>query len=290
MNGNDGDTRALDPLNRRESGGQLRGFMPEFMQSRSAILAPLLSRIAGGAPFGPELFDDPQLAGFDERVIEYPFVAAALRDCAGTRKIQALDVGCVLNNPCIKSCVESHTAMIWFANESMERLEYSKNLGYILGDIRSLTLPDAMTFDFVSCLSTLEHVVMDNTRYGGRPAEFQGLCDDPERFACAALRRIGELVSPGGRLLVSVPFGPFEYLYVYGQPDRPIYYTFDHSRLERLTNSLSERFEISVTIYKVIPGRGWFPAERTDQNILGHADHCAAAGAVALIDAQRKPI
>jgi SAM-dependent methyltransferase len=66
-------------------------------------------------------------------------------------------------------------------------------------DIRHMPFPDAH-FDVVVCISTLEHIGHDNTRYatGERDAAGQGE---------TALGEMERVLRPGGRLLVTVPFG-----------------------------------------------------------------------------------
>jgi SAM-dependent methyltransferase len=282
-----GAEAAVDPLSRRATGGQLRPLRPEFFAERIQVLGPLLAAVEAEGQFLPEMLRDPALANFDERVVEYPMAVAALlgmRRGAGRR---LLDVGCVLNNRTISDQVERCSDSLWFWNASLEPLAYHNNLIYVIGDLRKPALPDGVCFDLVTCFSTLEHIGMDNTRYGGQPAEFEGEIADPERFASEGLRNILRYVAPGGSLLVSVPYGPFEFLYVHGAPDRPIYYTFDQSRLERLAGVL-EGFDVKLSAYRVVPGVGWLPADLgEDRDMLRHAEGCASAGGVAFIEATK---
>ena len=57
------------------------------------------------------------------------------------------------------------------------------------------------SFDLILCVSTLEHVGFDNTRYGVpfRPKDPGG--------AANSLREMAEVLHPNGRVLVSIPFG-----------------------------------------------------------------------------------
>ncbi|MFP6581689.1 MAG: hypothetical protein VCD00_03945 [Candidatus Hydrogenedentota bacterium] len=282
------DTRADDPLNRREAGGQLRGFRPEYNIMKMEHLPPVMEEVWAAGRLREPMLKKTALAGLDERVVEYPLALQALIEAAGNPFLQVLDVGCVLNNPIIKDYVAQLVEMIWFINPSLETLAYESNMTYVLSDIRKVRLPQTLSFDLVTCLSTLEHVGMDNTRYGGAEAEFEGLIEDPQRYAIQGLRSISRFVKVGGRLLVSVPFGPFEYLYMYKQSERPIYYTFDEPRFMEMVACL-DNFEITLVVYKVVPGVGWVKTTLDDdENMLKHADKCAAAGGVAFIDAVRK--
>jgi glycosyltransferase involved in cell wall biosynthesis/SAM-dependent methyltransferase len=70
----------------------------------------------------------------------------------------------------------------------------------VRADIRGLPYREG-TFDLVYCISTIEHVGFDNTRYG--------LPFRPKDAAAAAnsLREMAKALNPHGRLLISVPFG-----------------------------------------------------------------------------------
>ena len=70
----------------------------------------------------------------------------------------------------------------------------------VQADLRRLPYSDG-TFDAVLCVSTLEHVGRDNARYG-LPPEARAEGGD-----VAALRELERILAPGGRLLVTVPFG-----------------------------------------------------------------------------------
>ena len=69
-------------------------------------------------------------------------------------------------------------------------------------DLRALPLRDDW-FDEVVCLSTLEHVGMDNAGYGAAAPR----AEDPRAEAAQALRELLRVVRPGGRVHLSVPFG-----------------------------------------------------------------------------------
>jgi SAM-dependent methyltransferase len=78
----------------------------------------------------------------------------------------------------------------------------SLGVSYLYGDLRTLPLRDDW-FDEVVCLSTLEHVGMDNAVYGAAGPR----AEDPRADAAQALRELLRVVRPGGRVHLSVPFG-----------------------------------------------------------------------------------
>jgi SAM-dependent methyltransferase len=70
-----------------------------------------------------------------------------------------------------------------------------------VADLRELPFADAQ-FDATLCISTLEHIGMDNQVYfdsSGQRVDEQG--------DLTALRELGRVTKPGGRVLVTVPGG-----------------------------------------------------------------------------------
>ena len=275
-----------DALHRRVEGGQLKRFPPDYFPRRDAQITRLLDEVAGGHEIGPDFFLRGPLANYDERVVEYPIALKCLLQAAARGSVDVLDVGCVLNHALMREYVSRAARMIWFMNPSLEPSQYEKNVAFLLADMRVHQLPEELKFPLVTCLSTLEHIGMDNTRYGGGPKEFAEPPERPEAFAIEGTRNIAKLVAPGGTLLISVPYGVFEYVYTYGNTNDPIYYSFNAEMLQALEQSLSG-FEVSHSIYKVVRNCGWVETDTDDRDFLKYADNCAAAGAIALIKARR---
>ena len=276
-------------IRRRKQGGQLQGFQKEFFQLKEHHIPKLVQTVLENDGLRDADLLLPEYSTLDERVVEYAFAAECIAKAPRKGKLRLLDVGCVLNNQAIAAALDAHCDLLWLMNPSLEKPARADNIAYLLGDARAFSMPADLRFDLVTCLSTLEHFGMDNTRYGGTPAEFQGVIHDPERFALKGLENMANWVKPCGQILVSVPYGPFEYLYVEGQPEKPIYYTFDAPRLRTLQRLLSEKeFEVSTTIFKVVPEVGWTRCEIDDPHILRHAEDCASAGAVAFLLATRR--
>jgi len=69
---------------------------------------------------------------------------------------------------------------------------------YSFGDLRAMPFRDG-AFSRVVCVSTLEHVAMDTTRFGAPVREG----DD----ASAAVAELLRVLAPGGTLLATVPYG-----------------------------------------------------------------------------------
>ena len=149
-------------------------------------------------------------AAYDERVVEYPWLFS--RRLSG----RVLDAGSVLNHRHLIERLLPGVEELTIATLAPEPLSHTLlGVSHIYADLRRLPFRDDW-FDEVVCLSTLEHVGMDNTVYGA-PAE---LAEDPGVEAAAALRELLRVVRPGGRVHLSVPFGRREELGWMRQFDR----------------------------------------------------------------------
>jgi hypothetical protein len=282
-----------EPTRRRLPGGRVRGLSPGFFDDQNKAVDSLLPTAWKLGREGKRFSEiDPLLENADfavvgERVVEYPWVIWQIAQVAGGPSRHLADAGCVMNHPSAVKYVNQAFEMIWLMNPAMERLSYPDRVAYILGDVRGHRLPEELKFDVVTCLSTIEHVGMDTRRYGGPGGETNIDVDRPEKNAFPLMGKLFELVRPGGRLLISVPMGPFEYIYDY-RSDLPGFYTFDGSRLDSLIASLPPGGRpADLAVYKVVPGVGWIPTTSDDATILPYAQDCAAAGGVAMISIRK---
>jgi SAM-dependent methyltransferase len=162
-------------------------------RARDRYITQLMS---GGGSLPTERF----AAGLDERVLEIPLAL-------GTARLQepgeVLDAGSALNLPLVRAIVRRPRARVthFTQSDAVEPRLPGDEDRYVraFGDLRRLEFPDA-AFDRVVCVSTLEHVGMDNDRYGAAA----------ERAPDTATGAVAELVrvlAPGGELLISVPYG-----------------------------------------------------------------------------------
>jgi SAM-dependent methyltransferase len=154
---------------------------------------------------GPPLHDGtkasgPFAAGLDERAIEVPL---ALKSARLHEPGEVLDAGAALNLPVVREIVGTPAARvthITLPGVDEPRLRgHEDRFIYASGDLRELPYPSA-TFSRVVCVSTLEHVGMDNSRYGAAA----------EHAAASATSAVSELLrvlARGGELLLTVPYG-----------------------------------------------------------------------------------
>jgi Methyltransferase domain len=133
--------------------------------------------------------------GFDERVIEYPWLASRLP------RGKVLDAGSTLNHPHVLERLLPRVDELHVVTLVPEAVSLP-NVSYEYADLRDLPYGDG-TFDAVVSLSTLEHIGMNQSFYGIHAPR----ADDPAaelRRAVAELRRVGQ------RLFATVPYGAAE--------------------------------------------------------------------------------
>lgn len=128
--------------------------------------------------------------GMSERVIEIPWVLSRI-----SAEQAVLDVG---TSNAYTTYVRHLRAMKPKGLRALDLVHVDRGIPSDRGDMRAMPYADA-SFDLVLCVSTLEHVGMDNTGYGAT--------DSGDGGDLAALRDVRRILKPEGRLLVTVPFG-----------------------------------------------------------------------------------
>lgn len=171
----------------------------------------ILAAIAAGAvrwdvPNG----SDPVGVGIDERIVEFPL---AFQVADFQRPGRILDAGAAMNLPYIRQAIGTPAASVIHFTQSGDK-EMCRFQGdsysYLFGDLRQTDFRDG-AFDRILCISTLEHVGMDNSRYGGeQEGEGTGASvglpagDGSHLDAVAEMLRI---LVPGGQMAITVPYG-----------------------------------------------------------------------------------
>jgi SAM-dependent methyltransferase len=156
----------------------------------------------------------------DARVVEIPWCLSRLR---GSAVRDVLDAGSSLNYEPVVASAPLRDKRLTIATLAPERRCYwSRGISYLFGDLRDLQLRDSC-MDAICCISTIEHVGMDNERYASEVGEARrGASNEFER----AVGELHRILRPGGRLLITFPFGKYE--------DHGWFQQFDAALLDRL--------------------------------------------------------
>ena len=214
----------------------------------------------------------------DERIIEYPWTFAQLDPSTSL----LLDAGSALNHEFLIGTSDLRRKEIVFYTLAPETYCRAPNLSYIFGDLRDTILRDA-TFHEIVCISTLEHIGMDNSKlYTSDPRLNEHEPTDYQRV----MREFHRILAPGGRLMVTVPFGrpqSFGWLQV-----------FDGQLLDATVSSFSGEL-VNSAFYQYTTD-GWILSDRSRCSECEYfdihsqrtaPDGAAAARAVACLELRR---
>jgi len=155
-------------------------------------------------------------------------------------------------------------------NEDVERARAAGGAA-VVADVRAAPFEDG-TVDLVLCISTIEHIGRSNPTYGIADDLGDGRQDIP------ALREMARWLRPGGRVLLSVPYGRFE--------DHGWLINYDREHLTSLI--AASGLEIANEQYLELAG-GWVPRDVHDVVHRGYRSLGAPhAGAVALVELRKE--
>ena len=181
----------------------------------------------------------------DARVVEIPWVLARVANRSGG----LLDAGSSLNYDFVLTAPLLSNKKITIVTLSPEATcLWKTGVSYVFGDLRSMDFRDEC-FDTIVCISTIEHVGMDNFLYTGQKEDTP---KDPQDFLLA-LRELKRVLKQGGILYVTFPFGRFE----------------DHGWFQQLDANLTDRLikefgpsSLNETVFRYEPS-GWQLSNRT---------------------------
>lgn len=180
----------------------------------------------------------------DARVVEVPWLLSRLD---GPRQV-VLDAGSALNNtPTLNNPIMSRHKLYILTLAPEAQAFWRRGISYVYDDLRGLPFKDEF-FDVVACISTIEHVGMDNSRYSAEDGRAVGQPDD-YLVAAAELRRV---LKRGGRLLISFPFGKYE--------DHGWFQQFDAQHADALLNVFQPASH-KETVFRYLPD-GWVLSDR----------------------------
>lgn len=171
----------------------------------------------------------------DCRIVEIPWVISHLEHASPNMRL--LDAGSALNHEFVVQhpAVAQHDLSI--ITLAPERLNFWQlGISYIYDDMRQLPFRDNW-FDMVVCISTLEHVGMDNSLFA---PDYHDYNNDNKSYL-QALLELNRVLRPRGKLYLTLPYGIPE--------DHGWLHQFDATKLDELIEAF-DPIEFTETIYK----------------------------------------
>ena len=207
----------------------------------------------------------------DERLVEYSWLMENLpEEPAGL-----LDAGSALNFEIILNQPKLSNKKITIVNLNPEKNNFARRgVSYLYEDLRNLPFKPEC-FDLITCISTLEHVGMDNTEIYTADEKYKENKDEDYLIAAAELKRV---LKEGGNLFLTVPFGRKQNFGFFQQ--------FNKSMIDKLV----ALFKSSEETYYKYSDNGWQISTREnceqtedtpDKEAKTNSERPAAAGAVA---------
>jgi SAM-dependent methyltransferase len=195
---------------------ELAARLPEDIMRRRPAIPPQVpwseEYVRHHRQFIADVLDDPELIarfrsdealprgygiGLEERVVEYPWTFA--QDLCG----RGLDAGSSLNFQHVLDRFQPRFDELHLFTLAPEFESFpERGISYVYGDARALPYRDGQ-FDTIVCISTLDHVGMDNGEYGSSAARD----DDPQAETRKMMVELRRVVAPGGSILFTVPYG-----------------------------------------------------------------------------------
>lgn len=170
--------------------------------------------------------------GFDERVIEIPQLIKFLSN----DKKMLWDVGAALNNKKFLLLKKIKNKKIIISNLNPECKNHNYlNVSYLYEDAVFTSLKDKI-FDEIVCISTLEHLGFDNSRYDG-----MFITKIRPKYYLKMIKVFRRKLKTGGRLFITVPFGEAK--------NHHWFQVFDKNMLQRIVATFKP-VKSSLTIFQ----------------------------------------
>ena len=181
----------------------------------------------------------------DERIVEYPWLFNRLPTGPG----RLLDAGSILNHPYIlphQKLQEKNCFISTLAPEGWSA--WNLGVSYVFEDLRETCFRDKY-FDFIVCVSTLEHVGMDNSYLYTKDKKKSEKCTSDFIKCLEELRRT---LKENGKILLTVPYGIYQ--------DHGWFQVFDQDLLDTAINAFAPT-QVREWIYRYLPD-GWVRSDR----------------------------
>ena len=189
--------------------------------------------------------------GLDERIVEIPWAVNKLS--SGNAKL--LDAGSSLNFKAIVTLEKIENKDVTIYTFDPERKNFNnKRVSYVYSDLRDLPFKDNL-YDEIACISTIEHIDMDNSIYGWNENNAHV---DNQNKSYEYLKVVEELVrvlKSDGKLLLTFPYGKFE--------NHGFFQQFDREMLDRVLELFDKQGTYGLTFFRYLDG-GWNFCEQED--------------------------
>jgi len=147
----------------------------------------------------PELYG----SGLDERAVEYPWVFSRIK----ASELKILDAGSSLNHKDILAVKPLQLRQLTISNLTKEDFpDAQRRPSYVIEDVRDMCYKDE-SFDAVICISTLEHIGMDNAMVYSSDVDR----DKNNKYAyLTAINEMKRTLKKSGTLYITVPYGEYK--------------------------------------------------------------------------------
>ena len=209
--------------------------------------------------------------GLPERVVEL-----LLLKLSYSPNIRVLDVGHANAMDCHLKVLQSLPRPSYITGIDIANPVYDSHLYYkqsMIGDITKTPFSDG-EFELIWCISALEHFGMDNSVY----------TENFERENTMDIQAIHEmlrLLTTGGKLLITVPYGKYE--------DHGWFKNYDKEHWQRLINIVQSKAKVQEWYFRHTFGKGWSSVHPDELQYIGYYDQAnsGAAGLAAVYITKR---
>jgi len=196
--------RYVDPIvaEQNEFNVSVTRLLKEVVQKVEALdekveeIEDLLCKLRVNSDRKGEVFElpyEPYGAGDTERCIEIPWALSCYR---GERRV--LDVGFAnAEERFLKELIALRIPQLCGIDLVKKRVD---KIDSVMGDVRSLPFRKG-SFDLVLCISTIEHIGKDNTKY------CKGFEKEDPTGDITASRELYRITKTGGRMVLTAPYG-----------------------------------------------------------------------------------
>lgn len=192
--------------------------------------------------------EDLDALGVDERIVEYKWIINELSE----KKGNLLDAGSTLNfKPIIEKLKNFNIIIQTLYPETNNFLNYSVN--YVYSDLKKNIFRENY-FDFITCISTLEHVGFDNAHYNYYNNNFVNSSTNNSKDYLKVIQNFKFILKKGGDLYLTLPFGKKQ-LFNHLQQ-------FDSEEIKILVDTFSPE-SVSKTFY-IYKNFGWLECKEED--------------------------